>query len=256
MLTSACLELVGVRLDEAALAVCVYDNLDARADNGRHHVRDRADALGYVEHLGFEGLAAGESEELARELRGPVHGVGDRIDVALAALLRERWPAQEVGRGADDGEQVVEVVCDAPRELADRFHLLRLTKRGLGLQQLRGALSDALLQGLIEPVQRFCRRPPLADVPQDCGHEHAGVAQPTRGGQLKVAHGTVLAPCHNLDGPLKGLAREHRAPEVGPNRTLGEEQRDRVTNELLCLVAKVLHGGPIGELNQPLIVQR
>ena len=32
-------------------------------------------------------------------------------------------------------EQVVEVVRDAARQLADRFHLLRLAKRRLGLAQ-------------------------------------------------------------------------------------------------------------------------
>ena len=36
----------------------------------------------------------------------------------------------------DDGEQVIEIVRDAGRELANRFHLLRLAKLGLEVQAL------------------------------------------------------------------------------------------------------------------------
>ena len=34
----------------------------------------------------------------------------------------------EVGISADDGEQVIEIMSDTPGELADGFHLLRLTE--------------------------------------------------------------------------------------------------------------------------------
>ena len=37
----------------------------------------------------------------------------------------------------EDREQIVEVVRDAPRQLTERFHLLRLTQRRFGISQPR-----------------------------------------------------------------------------------------------------------------------
>ncbi len=50
-----------------------------------------------AKHLGLEGLAAGEGEELARQAGGPVHRVRDRADVAHATFLRQVRSFQEVG---------------------------------------------------------------------------------------------------------------------------------------------------------------
>src|ERR1700730_8409883 len=41
--------------------------------------------------------------------------------------------AEDFDSSGDHGENVVEVVGDATRELADRFHLLRLPNLGLGV---------------------------------------------------------------------------------------------------------------------------
>ncbi len=86
-----------------------------------------------VKHLRLQRLAAGEGQQLRGELGGTLDRFGDRIDIAASALFGEIAPAQEIGRGANDGQQIVEVVRDAAGELADRFHLLRLTQHFLAL---------------------------------------------------------------------------------------------------------------------------
>jgi len=53
-----------------------------------------------------------------------------------AALVGQFTPAKEVGGGADDRQQIVEIVRDAAGELADRLHLLRLTQGFFGLAPL------------------------------------------------------------------------------------------------------------------------
>ena len=75
----------------------------------------------------------------------------------------------------DDGEHVVEVVRDAARQPADRFHLLRLTQRLLG----RFAPAHLLLQPLgaaqrdeAEADQRERRR--QAEDQMACHGEHPG----------------------------------------------------------------------------------
>jgi hypothetical protein len=57
----------------------------------------------------------------------------------------------------DDGEQIVEVVSNPARELAQRFHLLRLAQSRLDLGAFcrlffegRGALGNPLLQFIIQ----------------------------------------------------------------------------------------------------------
>ncbi len=89
-----------------------------------------------VEDLRLQRLPAGKGQQLRGELGGALDGLGDGVDIAAAALLRQLAPAQEVGGRADDGEQIVEVVRDTAGELADRLHLLRLPQRFLAAAAL------------------------------------------------------------------------------------------------------------------------
>ena len=148
-----------------------------------------ADALGDVEHLGLERLPARKGQELARELGGAVHRVGDRVDVAPPALLGQVGPAQEVGRRADDGEQVVEVVRDAAGELAHRLHLLRLPQGRLSLLPLGNGIDDAGLQLLVQPAQGRLGLLAVGDVEHELDHL---VANPARREQPPPAR-TIFA---------------------------------------------------------------
>ena len=95
---------------------------------------DRVDHLVQVEHRRLEHLLAREREQLARQLR---RALGRVVD--LGDLLRARPGADPVPGDAavarDHGQQVVEVVRDAARELPDGFHLLCLAQPALGLQR-------------------------------------------------------------------------------------------------------------------------
>ena len=79
-----------------------------------------------VGDLGLQHLLARECQQLARQLRGLLAGVGDALrafgDVRRHAVVVE----DGVGIGQHDGQDVVEVVRHAAGELADRLHLLRL----------------------------------------------------------------------------------------------------------------------------------
>ena len=99
---------------------------DARAGQRAHHLADGLDVGDGVEHLRLQGLAAREGEELAGELGAPVGRVRDGLDVAAAPLVRQVGAAELVDRGADDGQQVIEVMGDAAGQLADGLHLLGL----------------------------------------------------------------------------------------------------------------------------------
>ena len=102
---------------------------DQRADQLRHRLDLGAD----IEYLRLQGLPAGERQQLSGQLGGALHRLGDRVDIAPAPLFRQFAAAQEIGRGADDGQQIVEIVRHAAGQLSDRFHLLRLAQRFLAL---------------------------------------------------------------------------------------------------------------------------
>ena len=96
---------------------------DQRTNKPRHAFYLRAD----IEYLRFEWLPAGKRQQLSGQFRCPFHGLGNRIDIAAPAILRQIMSAKEVGRGKDDGQEIVEVMRHAAGELAHGFHLLRLT---------------------------------------------------------------------------------------------------------------------------------
>ena len=74
----------------------------------------------------MQDLFAAEGEELARQGGGAVAGLIDLADVALQRVFRLQSPQGQFAVAGDHGQQIVEVVRDAARELPDGFHLLRL----------------------------------------------------------------------------------------------------------------------------------
>ena len=97
-----------------------------------------------VEHLRLQGLAPRKGEQLRCQLGRARDRVRDGGDVALAPLLAQLRPVQQVDGGADHGQEVVEVVRDAPGELPERLEALAVLERllgfaprcGLGLEML------------------------------------------------------------------------------------------------------------------------
>ena len=86
-----------------------------------------------IEDLRFQRLPAGKRQQLRGQLRCPFHRFRDRIDVTAAAVFRQIAATKEVGRGPDDGQEIVEVVRHAAGELTHGLHLLRLAQRFLAL---------------------------------------------------------------------------------------------------------------------------
>ena len=80
---------------------------------------------------------------------------GRDIAVNLGSPPLPQPDLQQFKRADDPGQEIVEVVGDAARELADRLHLLRLAQRLFGLLALGDRLGNAGLQRLVEVLQRL-----------------------------------------------------------------------------------------------------
>jgi hypothetical protein len=127
-------QLTRVCIDGPEILLEARDDLDALTDRGTHHLQhilhDRVD----VEQRRREQLFAAEREQLPSERGRPVRRAGDsgqvldrdRGALPVAHGLCAPVDLEHVHMPTDHGEQVVEVVCDAARQLADRLHLLRL----------------------------------------------------------------------------------------------------------------------------------
>ncbi len=115
------------------------------------HVPDQAVD---VQRLGLQRLPAREGEEPAREVRGPLRALQRHVERAFdAGLLAGLGPANSVQAPDDHREQVVEVVRHAPRELADRLHLLGLAQGLLRLGAAGHLRLDAILQAGVQRLQ-------------------------------------------------------------------------------------------------------
>ena len=81
--------------------------------------------------LGLHGLLAAEGQQLAHQGGGAQRVLVDLVDLLEGGIARLVAHQQEFAIADDDGEQIVEVMRHAARQLAHRLHLLRLGEFGL-----------------------------------------------------------------------------------------------------------------------------
>ena len=80
-----------------AMAVRYLDvDPDPAADEGTDELRHGLDLRADIEHLRLQRLPAGKCQQLSGQLGSALHGLGNRVDVAPAALL----PAARGGAGS------------------------------------------------------------------------------------------------------------------------------------------------------------
>src|SRR6478735_9772622 len=93
---------------------------------------------------------SGETEQIARQLRAPITGQGNILEILKRATVAQQFMPQGKRRAHDRVERVVDVVSHAGREPANRLHLLRLMQ---GLHH-RSALFDEVAQAVGSPANR------------------------------------------------------------------------------------------------------
>ena len=85
----------------------------------------------------MQHLTTGISEQLLGELFAPTSSSHRRLRKTSYSLWLVRTTDNHIKAANDDRQEVVEVVSDAPGELTDSFHPLRLMKRSFGLLAIR-----------------------------------------------------------------------------------------------------------------------
>src|SRR5262249_10941619 len=108
-----------------------------------------------LQHLWLEHLLAAEGEQLSGQRAGLLCGPIDFVEMFPLPVEEHRGP-QDVNVAANDGKEVVEVVCYAPGQLADCFHFLSLPKLLLELGALR--LLELVFLGELKNYPRGDRK--------------------------------------------------------------------------------------------------
>jgi hypothetical protein len=126
-----------------------------------------------VEHFGFQSLPPREGQKLGGQFRGAVDGIRNRVDIAHPPLLGEMRSPQQVDRGADHRQEIVEIVRHAAGQLAQRFQPLAVLERLFGFQSPGGFGMETA-----RSPQRHCQ-----DQKQQRGRGHTENQMLTHGGQ-------------------------------------------------------------------------
>ncbi len=173
-----------------------------------------------IDGLGVEGLPAREGEQAVGESRRPVRGGHGGRRVALQVLgptLRDAR-LHEIEGSHDSREQVVEVVGDAARELADRLHLLSLAQLILQELALRDVTADPIddvrLRGQ-GPVDPSIRPVPGPQAQVEIGDTPSGPKGRERVLQRRAVLGMNQGIEPDPDGFLRRIAQKAAPGRIG-----------------------------------------
>src|SRR6185503_11597647 len=192
------------------------------------------------DHDRHELLPAGKRQQLPGELLATSGGSPDCFD-GLDVFWLAQLALQDLRIAGDDHEQIVEIMRDASRELAEGFHLLRLSQLlpGLVERDLRLTLGSDIARYLGEPGQ-FTRI--VAD----------GLDQ-----LVGVEATTVLAyePAFRLVLPLAHRGDEGILRHVLRAIFLGVKFTEVLTDNLIGAVAFDLFGAGIPAAHMPVEIE-
>jgi len=112
--------------DDGCDAVCELDlDLDALGHRALQQLLRALDDVGEADHPRSEDLPSAEGEQLAGQVGRPIRSFRDLVDIGDLLRVRQR-EAENAAVPADHKQHVVEVMCDAAGQLADRFEALGL----------------------------------------------------------------------------------------------------------------------------------
>ena len=113
------------------------------ADQTAEHAGDVGDQLVHVERHGVQYLLAAEGEQLLGQPRGAAGGLHDLSEIGAVLVAERPVRVDHLAEADDHRQEVVEVVGDTGRQLADGVHLVRLPHLGLQRAQLRDVFDHA-----------------------------------------------------------------------------------------------------------------
>ena len=126
-------DLIGIGTHRPQLRIARGDELHVLAEHAGEEPLHVGDRMVQVDDVVGDGLVPAEEQQLPGERGAALGRLGDSFHLGARGMALAELSVEELGVRRDDREQVVEVVRDAAREPAHRFHLLRHAKPVLEL---------------------------------------------------------------------------------------------------------------------------
>ena len=144
-------------------------DLDVWTGRAAHELFHIGNQTVQIRRLRIEGLAARKRQQSLRQCGSSLRGALRSIDIARHGIQPPlRKPGlQHLQASGDSRQEIVKVVCNASRQLAHRFHLLRLAQGLLGLLALFDGQLHPGFKLLIQFTKRRFDGAPVFDVYQD-----------------------------------------------------------------------------------------
>jgi hypothetical protein len=229
-------ELPPVGPDRQQAGIMAEGEGDFLADQPVEQVHELAHGVAQIQRLGLQRLLAREGQQLPDQRGGAVGVLVDLHEIGIVRVALVVAQHQQVAMPGDGGQQVVEVMRDAPGKLTDGLHLLALNELALHRLELGRVVQHRQKRGA-----RRIRDPAERDL-----HEKLGVAAPSAHnlgavgnafGQ-RVHNPVIYRPTKPLDEARQralGLGRHveqalrmqvrGQQPTVRPDMQQGDRQR-------------------------------
>ena len=152
----AVLELPRIRTRRPEVGLELSLDFDVARERAPQQLVHAVDHPVQVDDLGLEHLLTCEPEQAPRQRRTAHCRAQGRLGLAQKARAFAQRAREQLHVADDDGQQIVEIVRDAAREAADRFHLLALPQLRFELTFVRHVPrgDDAALQLAVLVVVR------------------------------------------------------------------------------------------------------
>ena len=138
------LNLAGICFDALQIGRQFRAELNIFANQSLQHLVHVGDYVVQTERQRLQNLLASKGQQLPRQVRRAIAGLLDFFEVSPDRSITFDSLQRETAVTVDRGEQIVEVVSDAPRQLPDPFQLLRLSQLVLKVLPVGNVTRNAL----------------------------------------------------------------------------------------------------------------
>ena len=168
-------------------------------------------------------MASREGQQTMRQSRGAIGRIQSAVQkwIKVADPPFGNAPLDDIESAENSLKKIIEVVSDTAGELPNRFHLLALSQRFLGLHQLARPLRHALFKGRVDVGQRLCGDLLVLDIGVAADPAQNDVMGSARG--KRASEMPTICAARASDPKLRfiGRARRQRGPpKLGGGRPI------------------------------------
>ena len=120
------IELAAIHPEQPQIPVVIHLQFYILANQSTQQIGKVGQGLGNIQHHRLQFLLAREGQQLTHQIGRPVGVLFDLLDIGKRRIVRAMAGQQQIGKTDHGGQQIIEIMGNAPGKLADSLHFLRL----------------------------------------------------------------------------------------------------------------------------------